>query len=137
MLNAIILFAQNEGGKVAEKAVDKGTEMPFYSTPMFMMIALMVLFFFVVILPAQRKQRREQEAIMGNLKKNDEVITASGIIGIVAHIKETGDEVTLKIDDNARMRVLKSSIVRIIKKEDTAAPTAPGSAPNTNIKPNA
>ena len=37
---------------------------------------------------------------MTNLKKNDEVVTAAGIIGVVTHIKEGADEVTLKIDDN-------------------------------------
>ena len=80
---------------------------------------------------------------MAGMKKNDEVVTASGIIGIVAIIKENEDEVTLKIDDNARIRVLKSSIVRIKKKEEPAKDAAPATAPtaatppaaNTNIKP--
>lgn len=138
MLHAIILFAQKGvevGEDVAKKVGKEGQELPFYQNPMFLVIGLMVLFFFVVILPAQRRQKREAENIMSNLKKNDEVVTASGIIGIVSHIKEgPSDEVTLKIDDNARIRVLKSSIVRIIKKEDAT----PGAvAPNTNIKPNA
>lgn len=135
MLQAMILFAQ-EIEKAADEASKKAVEMPFWQSPMFLMIGLMALFFFVVILPAQRRQRREADAIMSNLKKNDEVVTASGIIGIVANIKEGGDEVTLKIDDNARIRVLKSSIVRINKKED-AAPGAVASTPNTNIKPSA
>jgi preprotein translocase subunit YajC len=55
------------------------------------------------------------------LKKNDEVVTAGGIIGVVQNIKD--DEVLLKIDDNAKMRVLKSSITRIIPK-DSPAPTS-------------
>ena len=74
------------------------------------------------------------------MKKNDEVVTHSGIIGIVANIKEGGDEVTLKIDDNARIRVLKSSIAKIINKKDEAKDAAPPVSPpaaNTNIKPNA
>jgi preprotein translocase subunit YajC len=131
MLYALILFAQKE--------VEKGVPVEptnFLQNPMFLMIGLMVLFFFVVILPAQRKQRKEAEAIMSGLKKNDEVVTSSGIIGIVANIKEGGEEVTLKIDDNARLRVLKSSIVRIINKKEEAAPAA-GTTPDTNIKPTA
>ena len=141
MLNACILFAQDAGAKVADKAAEKAAEQPIWNNPMFLMIGLMVLFFFIVILPAQRRQRKEAEALMSSMKKNDEVVTASGIIGIVANIKDTGDEVTLKIDDNARIRVLKSSIVRIVKKDeskDAAAPqTPPATTPNTNIKPNA
>ena len=132
MLYALILFAQ----KVDD--VKKDAEpTSLFGNPMFMVIGLMVLFFFVVILPAQRRQKKEAQSISSGLKKNDEVVTSAGIIGIVANIKEGGEEVTLKIDDNARIRVLKSSIVRIInKKEEPAAPTA-GSTPDTNIKPTA
>jgi preprotein translocase subunit YajC len=45
----------------------------------------------------------------------------------VSTISLTGDEVTLKIDDNAKIRVLKSSIVRIVSKDapkDAATPNA-------------
>src|SRR5437773_12467754 len=115
MLNALILFAQ------AAEDEGKKPEGPLgflAGNPIVFVLAIMILFFFLIILPAQRRQRREQEAIMSSLKKNDEVVTASGIIGIVANIKEGEDEVTLKIDDNARIRVLRSSIARIKKKDE-------------------
>jgi preprotein translocase subunit YajC len=136
MLNTLILFAQ-----AAEEEGKKGPADGFgglFSSPIMPILIVMVLFFFLIILPAQRRQRKEQATVMSTLKKNDEVVTTAGIIGIVAHIKESGDEVTLKIDDNARIRVLKSTIVRILKKEespkDPAAPTTTPAA-NTNIKP--
>lgn len=140
MLNTLILFAQ-----AAEDEAKKGPSGPLgglFDNPIVPVLGIMVLFFFLIILPAQRRQRREQEAIMAGLKKNDEVVTAGGIIGVVANIKDGEDEVTLKIDDNARMRVLKSSIVKIKKKDETPAPAGtPAAAPttpaNTNIKPNA
>ena len=77
------------------------------------------------------------------MKKNDEVRTASGIIGVISTIQPDSDQVTLKLEDNARVRVLKSSIVRILKKEEpkegaaaASGSASPGSAPaNTNIKP--
>jgi preprotein translocase subunit YajC len=135
MLSTFILFAQ----EAADPA--KGPPDGFgglFSSPIMPILIVMVLFFFLIILPAQRRQRKEQEAVMATLKKNDEVVTTAGIIGIVAHIKESGDEVTLKIDDNARIRVLKSTIARILKKEespkDSGAPTTTPAA-NTNIKP--
>lgn len=130
MLYALILFAQKEAEKVPPEQPN------FFQSPMVLALGLMILFFFIVILPAQRKQKREAEAISSNLKKNDEVVTTSGIIGVVHTIKE--EEVVLKIDDNARIRVLKSTIARIVKKDeakDAAAPAAP--AADTNIKPNA
>src|SRR5688572_14942299 len=85
-------------------------------------ILIFGVFYFLIILPAQRKERNQREALFSALKKNDEVVTAGGIIGIVQNIKD--DEVLIKIDDNAKMRVLKSSITRIIPK-DTPATTTP------------
>ena len=43
----------------------------------------------------------------------------SGIIGVVVAIKENEDEVTLRTDDasNTRIRVLKSSVVRVTSEE--------------------
>jgi preprotein translocase subunit YajC len=132
MLNTLVLFAQ-----AAEEEVKKGQPDGIgglFSNPIMPILVVMVLFFFLIILPAQRRQRKEQNAVMSSLKKNDEVVTTAGIIGIVAHIKESGDEVTLKIDDNARIRVLKSTIVRILRKDEPAK-EATASAANTSIKP--
>lgn len=108
----ILLFAQ-------EVAVPPAgpPETAIWQNPAFLLLILMALFFFMVVLPAQRKEKKERESIMSRVKKNDEVVTSAGIIGVVQNIKEPGDEVTLKIDDNARIRVLKSTIVRIISKE--------------------
>lgn len=132
MLNSLILFAQDAAAKP-----EGGGEGSIFSNPIILLPILFMLFYFVVILPQQRRQRKEQDALMSGMKKNDEVVTAAGIIGIVANIKEGEDEVTLKIDDNTRMRVLKSSIVRIKKKEEASpAPASPAAAPvDTNIKP--
>ncbi|MFQ5734847.1 MAG: preprotein translocase subunit YajC [Planctomycetaceae bacterium] len=44
------------------------------------------------------------------LKKHDRVVTIGGIIGTVASTSQDGREVTLKIDDNARMKVLRTAI---------------------------
>jgi preprotein translocase subunit YajC len=141
MLSTLILFAQ-EVEEGAKKAPPGGIE-SLFSNPMMLLLILMALFFFVVILPQQRRQRKEQEALLAGMKKNDEVLTASGIIGVISTIQPDSDQVTLKLEDNARVRVLKSSIVRILKKEEpkegaaaASAPASPGTAPaNTNIKP--
>ena len=92
-----------------------------------------------MILPAQRRQKKEQENLMSNLKKNDEIVTTSGIVGIVTHIKEGGNEVTIKSEDS-RLKILRSSIAQIVKKDETpAAPVTPPAAaptpPSTDIKP--
>jgi preprotein translocase subunit YajC len=83
-----------------------------------LLLGVGVLYVFIVLLPRQRNERKQREAELAALKKNDEVVTAGGIIGVIASIKEGADEVTLKIDDNARIRVLKSSIVKVVPRDN-------------------
>jgi preprotein translocase subunit YajC len=134
MWNSLILFAQAE----AEKGGEKPPAGPFdnFLIPMLLVGAA---FFFLIVLPGQRRQKKEQEALLANLKKNDEVLTAAGIIGTVHLIHEGGEQVTLKIDDNARMRVLRTSIVKILTPPAPAGttPAAPASPTGITNKPNA
>jgi preprotein translocase subunit YajC len=110
MLYAIVLFAQ-------DAAKQQPQEAPPVWTSFMPLILIMVAFVFLIILPARRRERQQRETLYNALKKNDEVLTSSGIIGIVANIKD--NEVTLKVDEssNVRLRVLRSSIVQILPKE--------------------
>ena len=116
MLYALtVLLAQVE--KAQEKAQEQAPGFDLLRNPMLLILALVAMFVFMVFLPQQRRDKKQREALLAALKKNDEVITAAGIIGVVANIKENADEVTLKVDDNTRIRVLKSSIIKILTKE--------------------
>ena len=65
---------------------------------------------------ASSRQRKELQKALAAMKKNDKVVTSGGILGVVVALKDNEDEVTLKVDEtsNTRIRVLKSSVVRII-----------------------
>jgi preprotein translocase subunit YajC len=82
-------------------------------------IMLLVLFYFLLIRPA-RRQEQERQALLSNLKKNDEVLTAGGIYGTVVTVSETEDKVTLRVDDNVRIKVTKGSIQRNFTNEEAA-----------------
>jgi preprotein translocase subunit YajC len=104
-------------------------------------ILIMVAFYFLLILPKKRQEKKERDDLFANLKKNDEVLTYSGIIGIVAQVYKDKDEVLLKVDENSnvRLRVLKSTIARIMTpketgKEATPAAAAQSAAPGENVK---
>jgi preprotein translocase subunit YajC len=88
-------------------------------SPLIVIVMMFVLFWLLILRPAQRRERQQREDLMKNLKKNDEVLTTGGLIGIVAAINEKEDQVTLKLDEssNVRVRVLRSSIARILTKE--------------------
>ena len=52
------------------------------------------------------------------------VLTSAGIYGTVISASETEDEVVVKVDDNTRLRMLKSSVVRNMTREEEAAQAA-------------
>lgn len=77
------------------------------------LIVLFVVFYFLLIRPQQKKQK-EHAAMLGNLGKNDEVITAGGVHATVVSV---GDKTaTLRIADNVRIEIEKSFIQQIKKK---------------------
>ena len=55
-------------------------------------------------------------------KKNDAVVTAGGILGTVANIAMDKNEVTIKVDDNTRIRVQMRSVWPLPKEEGKAGP---------------
>ena len=71
--------------------------------------------------PTTRRRSRADALEKPNLKKNDEVLTSSGFIGIVANLREGEDEVTIKLDDNCKVRMKRTSIVQILKAKDAPA----------------
>ncbi len=97
-------------------------ETPFYMNPLFMM-AMLGLFFVVVMLPASRRKKKEAEALLTSMKAGSKIVTSSGIVGSIVTIKDGEDEVTIKSADT-KLKVLRSSIVRILGEEATATPDA-------------
>jgi preprotein translocase subunit YajC len=92
-----------------------------------LLVGMGVLFWLMVLRPAQRQEQQRRKSLAA-LKKNDDVVTAGGILGTVLSIKEKtagavsdDDEVVLRIEDNGRLRVLRSAIVRIRSTESDAS----------------
>lgn len=85
-------------------------------------IAIGLFFYFVLLRPQQAEKRRRQE-VLNSLKKNDKVVTTSGIIGTIADISSDGSRVTLKVDDNTRIKFLRSAIQEPLKDSTDSAGT--------------
>ena len=104
MLYALLQLFADGAKDVAEKVAKDGQDQPpgglldiFGRNPLLPILALVAMFFLIVVMPQRRREQKQKAALMSGLKKNDEV--------------------TLKIDDNAKIRVLRSTIVRIVSKE--------------------
>src|SRR5262245_16047167 len=76
------------------------------------MFAMMFLVMYFLVMRPQSKQRKEREAMIATLKKNDHVITNTGIYGIVKQVKPEDAYLTLCIDErnDVCIRVSKASI---------------------------
>ena len=81
---------------------------------LFMYVPIGLIFYFLIIRP-QRQQQKKAKEMLDNLKKNDEVITTSGIHGTVAIVKEK--TVVLRVDEGCRIEFERESIASVISTE--------------------
>lgn len=72
------------------------------------LILIFVVFYFLLILPQQRKQKQHRQ-LLAELKKEDRVVTSSGIHGTIVGVKD--DVVTLLIADGVKVELDKGHIV--------------------------
>jgi preprotein translocase subunit YajC len=93
---------------LAQEQAAKPKEPPWWSM-LPPMIAVLGLFFMLMIWP-QRKEQQKREQLLNSLKKNDRVVTLGGMIGTIANVSPDGKEITLKVDDNTRIKFVRSGI---------------------------
>ena len=67
------------------------------------------IFYFMLIRP-QRKRQQAMTTLIDGLHRGDGVITAGGIHGVIDSIGDTS--IVLNIEDDSKLRVSKTSIVR-------------------------
>jgi preprotein translocase YajC subunit len=86
-------------------------------TWLFPILIVMALYMFLM---RPKREDAERQKFLAGLQKNDEVLTASGILGNVVSVSETEDEVVVKLDDHLRVRMTKGSIIRNLSAEKRA-----------------
>jgi len=84
------------------------------------LMAILAVLFYLMLIRPQRREQATRDAMLAALKKNDKVQTIGGILGTVANISSDGKEVTLKVDDNTRIKFLRSSIQRVVASGEDA-----------------
>ncbi len=82
------------------------------------LIAMIAIFYLLVWRP-QAKERKRLADWLGGMKKGDEVVTQSGIIGTVHQVEDR--VVTLDVGGGNKLRVLKSQVVSAWKQSEPAA----------------
>ena len=80
---------------------------------LFLYVPIALIFYFLVIRP-QRQQQKKIKEMLSNLKKNDEVVTTSGMHGTVAIVKDK--TVVVRVDEGCRIEFDRESIA-LVKSE--------------------
>ena len=101
-------------------------------------VGIMLLYFLIM---RPRRPDNERQALLAGLKKNDKILTTAGIYGTIVAVAEKEDEVTVRVDDNVRLKMVKASIARNLTNEEAlkaaqkkgATPAAPAPAESTAI----
>lgn len=101
------------------EAAPKGT--PPDLTMLLLAFGVPLLLF--MILPA-RRERKQRMQMLAAIDKGDRVVVNGAMLGTVVQVdkgdeKDPDDKLVLKIDENAqtKMRVLRSSVTRVYKKD--------------------
>jgi preprotein translocase subunit YajC len=90
----------------ASAAAGGGSQQVLFTTviPLAMLFGI---FYFVLIRP-QAKKASEQQALIKNLKKNDEVVTNGGLIGRIVDLQEK--TIGLEIAQGVKVRIERTQI---------------------------
>lgn len=105
-LSALYLFA--EAGQ--KQQPQGGSPLGSLLVPL---IAMGLLWYLLILRPGQR-ERAKRTALLKELKKNDRVVTIGGIYGTVTSVGTDGKEITLRVDDNTRIKMRRSSIETVL-----------------------
>ena len=100
------LYAQGQGGAQAGS--------PLLSIGM--MVAIFAIFYFLLIRP-QKKQQQKLAQSIANLKKGDKIIVAGGIVAEYISDKEGGRVAIVKLGENTKIEIIKSSISAVVSDE--------------------
>ena len=110
-----------EVADAAKKAAEEETGGPFGMGYLFPAMLGVVALYVLMSAKPQGKGSVNKTELLANLKKNDRVLTAGGILGTVVNHRSDAEYVTLRVDDSSgsRMQILASSIVRVVTDEDS------------------
>ena len=107
-MNHLVLFMGTAGGGGGQS-----------SNPLMGFLPLLLIIFvmyFLMIRP-QAKRQKAQKAMLASLDKGDKIVTAGGIVGTIAGMRETDNILIVKIADNVKIELSRGSVTQVIKKK--------------------
>ena len=91
----------------------------------FPFILILATVYFALIRPQQQAKKKADETVRA-AKTGDKIVTNSGIHGVISNVKDT--TVILKIADNVKIEIEKSSIDKITRTDSSSGADKPAAA---------
>ena len=103
---------------VSAAAGGAGNMQAFITQNVIPLLLIFVVFYFFLIRP-QQKRAKAHEAKIAAVQKNDEVVTAGGLMGKVTKVAD--EYVEVEIAPNVRVKAVKSTIANVQPRNAKAA----------------
>jgi preprotein translocase subunit YajC len=84
-------------------------------------IGLFIAIFYFLLIRPQRRQAAQHKELLASLQRGDQVVTSSGIVGEVVHIKD--DQVTIRSGES-KFVILRSGVSSITNRTAVEAKPA-------------
>ena len=119
MLTMLLLLAD-----AAEQTTDQAAS-PQGGNPFSFLLPLLPIFllFWLLMIRPMKKQEAQRKALLSSLEKGDKVLTNGGIIGYV--VSANDDELVVRIDENVKVKMVKSGIAQNLTKLEALAQPKP------------
>ncbi|MEQ8825152.1 MAG: preprotein translocase subunit YajC [Filomicrobium sp.] len=92
--------------------------MPLQASPLgglevlFPMLLMVVIFYFLLIRPQQQRAKEHQEMI-SKVRRGDTVVTSGGFVGRVTKVPDNSDEIEVELNDQMKVRILRSTLMDV------------------------
>ena len=82
------------------------------------MVLIFGIMYFLLIRP-QQKKLKEHQAMIGALRRGDQIVTAGGIVGKVTKVRDD-EEIEIEISAGTNVRIVKHTIAAVRSKTEPA-----------------
>ncbi|KAA3608331.1 MAG: preprotein translocase subunit YajC [Planctomycetota bacterium] len=110
------------GTPIGPPGGDEGSSAASPFQPLLIFGLFFVFMWFVLIRP-ERKRSKQRQAMLAQAGKGDHVVTTGGIHGVIVRVEEK--TLTLKVDDNLRLKFDRNAIGRILSSKSGGGEAAP------------
>ena len=84
------------------------------------MVLIFGIMYFLIFRP-QAKKQKQHKTMVNSLKKGDKIVTSGGIYGTIAGLKEKENTLIVKVAENVKIEVTRSSVAKVRGQENGVA----------------